>query len=85
MTEVVVQALATGRGAAEQIELEAETSRAVVEGIGMPSVEVPGAPAVITDRARELAAVAVPRAWGLEEEVVVAVEGAGEGKRRLGS
>ena len=51
----------------------------------MPSEEVPGAPAVITDRARELAAVAVPRAWGLEEEEVVAVEGAGEGKRRLGS
>ena len=48
----------------------------------MPLEEVPEAPRVTTDRARAPAAAAVPRAWGLEEEVVVvAVEGAGEGKR----
>lgn len=46
----------------------------------MPSEEVPGAPRVTTDRVRELAAAAVPRAWDLEEVAVVAVEG-GVGKR----
>jgi hypothetical protein len=37
----------------------------------MPSEEVPGAPAVITDRARAPAAAAVPRAWDLEEVAAV--------------
>jgi hypothetical protein len=55
---------------------------------GMPSEEVPGAPRVTTDRARAPAAIAVPRAWDLEEvvEVVeavvaVAVAGGDVGKR----
>ena len=80
-----MEVLATGRVEAEQIEWEAGTSRAAVAETGMLSEEVREAPRVTADRVRELAAVAVPRAWGLEEEVVVAVEGAGEGKRRLGS
>src|ERR1700757_4434867 len=51
----------------------------------MPLEEVPGAPRVTTDRARAPAAAAVPRAWDLEEAVVVeavlVVEGVGVGKR----
>lgn len=85
ITELMVEVLATGPPEAEQIAWEAGTSRAAVAETGMLSEEVPEAPRVTTDRVHELAVVAVPRAWGLEEEVVVAVEGAGEGKRRLGS
>lgn len=84
VTALAVQALATGRAEVEQIEWEAETFLAVVAETGMLSGAVPEAPRVTTDRAREPAAAAVPRAWDLEEaEVVVAVaaEG-GEGKLR---
>ena len=56
----------------------------------MPSEEVPGDPAVITDRARALVAAAVPRAWDLEEAAVVAAVGvvgewSGHGKHVIGS
>jgi hypothetical protein len=46
----------------------------------MPSEEVPGAPAVITDRARAPAAAAVPRAWDLEEAVAAVVAAGGVDK-----
>ena len=84
VTEVVVQALATGQAEAERIEWEAGTSRAAVAETGMPSEEVPGAPRVTTDQARAPAAAAVPRAWDLEEvaeAVVVVVAGGDVGKR----
>jgi hypothetical protein len=53
---------------------------------GMLSEEVPEAPRVTTDRAREPAAAAVPQAWDLEEAVVeeavvVVVVAGGVGKR----
>ena len=48
----------------------------------MPLEEVPEAPRVTTDRARAPAAAAVPRAWDLEEAVVVVVAGGGVGKRQ---
>jgi len=47
----------------------------------MPSGEVPGAPRVTTGRVLAPAAAAVPRAWDLEEAVVVVVAGGGVGKR----
>jgi len=47
----------------------------------MPLEEVPGVPRVTTDRARAPAAAAVPRAWDLEEAVVVVAVGGGVGKR----
>jgi len=52
----------------------------------MLSEEVPEAPRVTTDRAREPAAAAVPQAWDLEEAVVeeavvVVVVAGGVGKR----
>lgn len=79
-----MQALATGRAEAERIGWEAGTSRAAVAETGMPSEEVPGDPAVTTDRARAPVAAAVPQAWDLEEAGVV-VAGGGVGKRyRLG-
>ena len=56
---------------------EAAMSRAAVVETGMPSEEVPGAPAATTARALAPAAAAVLRAWDhaevVEEEVVVAV------------
>jgi hypothetical protein len=53
-------------------------SRAAVVETGMPSEEVPEAPAVTTDRARAPAAAAVLRAWGLEEAAVVAAGDVGK-------
>ena len=52
----------------------------MVAETAMPSEEVREAPRVTTDRVRELAVAAVPRAWDLEEAAVVVVEG-GAGKR----
>ena len=86
VTEPMAEVLATGPAEAEQTAWEAGTSRAAVAETGRLSEEVREAPRVTADRVHELAAAAVRRAWGLEEEVVVvAVEGAGEGKRGLGS
>ena len=79
VTGLVVRALVTVE--AEQIGWEAGTSRAAVAETGMPSGEVPEAPRVTTDRARAPAAVAVLRAWDLEEAVVVVAAEAGAGKR----
>ena len=66
--------LATERAEEERIGWEAGTSRAAVAGIAMPSEEVPGDPAVITDRAHAPAVAAVLRAWDHEEAVVVEEE-----------
>jgi Protein of unknown function (DUF2950) len=74
VTEVVAQALATGRAEAEQIGSEAGTFRAAAAETAMRSEGVPEAPAVTTDRAPAPAAAAVLRAWDLAE--VVAVEAA---------
>ena len=81
VTEPEVQALATEPVEAVQIEWEAETSRVAVAETGMLSEVVPGAPRVTTDRAHAPAAAGVPRAWDLEEAVVVVAE-AGAGKQR---
>lgn len=82
VTDLVVQALATGQAEAEaeRIVWGAGTSRAVVAETGMLSEAAQGAPRVTTDRARAPAAVVVLRAWDLEEEEVVVAEG-GVGKR----
>ena len=53
-------------------------SRAAVVETGMPSEEVPEAPAVTTDRARAPAAAAVLRAWDLGEAAVVAAGDVGK-------
>jgi len=81
VTELVVQALATGQAEVERIAWVAGTSRVAVAETGMPSEEAPEAPRVTTDRARAPAAAAVPRAWDLEEAVVVVAAGDGVGKR----
>jgi len=73
VTGVAVQALGIERVEAERIGWEAGTSRAAVAGIAMPSGEVPGAPAAITDQALAPAVAAVPRAWDLGEVAVVGV------------
>ena len=78
-----MQALATGQAEAERIEWEAGTSPAVVAETGMHAEEVPGDPAVTTDRARAPVAAAVPRAWDHEEvaeAVVVVAVGGGAGR-----
>ena len=80
VTDLVVQALATGQAEAELIAWGAGTSRAVVAETGMLSEAAQGAPRVTTDRARAPAAAVVLRAWDLEEEEVVVAEG-GVGRR----
>ena len=65
---------------AEQIALEAATSRAAGAETATPSEEAPGVPKDTTDRVPGQVAIAVRRAWDLEAEeaavVVVAVGGA---------
>jgi hypothetical protein len=64
---------------------EVGTSRAAVAETGMPSEEVPGVPAVITDRALAPAVAAVLRPWDREEVAAVVVVAAvgGGGKRPM--
>ena len=77
VTELVVQALATGLVEAERIAPEAGTSREAAAETATPLGVAPEARRVTTDRARAPAAAAVRRAWDLEEAVVAVVVAAG--------